>query len=98
MRPVISITVFILVSLLLTGCLYGQFTLPYDTDLDRTVLGAKVGKASTHSILGMFMWGDAGTAAAAREGGITTINHMDHESFNIILGIYHRETTIVYGD
>ncbi|HAR46383.1 MAG TPA: hypothetical protein DCS05_09515, partial [Nitrospiraceae bacterium] len=43
-------------------------------------------------------WGDAGTAAAARDGNITTVNHMDREAFSILFGLYTKTTTVVYGD
>jgi len=56
----------------------------------------KVGRAATHSVLGLVAWGDAGTSAAAAEGGIAVVTHADYELFNI-LGIYQRYTTVVYG-
>lgn len=83
---------------LLSGCLYMDIKAPYDTDLNRTVMGDKVGEASMYSILWLVAWGDAGTAAAAKAGGMTTINHMDRKSFNLIFGLYTRNTTVVYGD
>jgi hypothetical protein len=43
-------------------------------------------------------WGDAGTAKAAENGGLTTINHMDMQIFSILFGLYTRQKTIVYGD
>jgi len=36
--------------------------------------------------------------AAARDGGITTLKHADQETFAILLGVYARFRTIVYGD
>ncbi len=63
---------------MLTGCLYSNVKAPFDTDLDKTVLGPKEGNASSYSVLWLFSRGDAGTAAAAKNGGIDTINHMDH--------------------
>ena len=51
-----------------------------------------------YSILWLVAWGDASTAAAAMEGSLKTINHMDMEFFNILFGVYTRQTTIVYGD
>lgn len=83
---------------LLTGCLYTHVLTPYDTNLDKTVLGQKTGKASMQSVLGLVAWGDASTAAAAKQGGITTVNHMDKEIFIYVFGIYTESTTIVYGD
>lgn len=85
-------------AVLLTGCLYAHVLTPYDTNLDKTVLGQKQGKASLHSVLWLVAWGDASTAAAAKEGGITTVNHMDKEVLNVFFGIYSETTTIVYGD
>jgi hypothetical protein len=85
-------------AVLLTGCLYAHVLTPYDTNLDKTVLGQKQGKASLHSVLWLVAWGDASTAAAAKEGGITTVNHMDKEVLNVFFGVYTETTTIVYGD
>ena len=84
--------------ILLTGCLYMNIKTPYDTDLNKTVLGSKMGKAHSQSVLWLVAWGDAGTAAAAKEGNITTVNHMDQEVFSILFGLYTKTTTVVYGD
>jgi len=83
---------------LLAGCLYSHVTAPLSTDMNKTSLGKKEGRASAHSVLWLVSWGDAGTAAAAKNGGLTTINHMDVEIRNILFGLYTKETTIVYGD
>jgi TRL-like protein family len=88
----------IVVIFLATGCLYTHVKMPYDTNLDKTVLGQKTGKAKMHSVLWLVAWGDASSAAAAKQGGITTLNHMDREFLNIVFGIYTETTTIVYGD
>lgn len=85
-------------AVLLTGCLYMNIKAPYDTDLSKTVLGQKVGKASSQSVLWLAAWGDAGTAAAAKDGNITTVNHMDQEVFSVLFGLYTKTTTVVYGD
>jgi hypothetical protein len=82
----------------LPGCIFAHFETPLDTDLDATKLGTKEGRASLHSIFWLVAWGDAGTRAAAENGGITTLRHADLEVLNVLLGIYVRETTIVYGD
>ena len=52
----------------------------------------------TTPILWAAAWGDSGTAAAAKNGGITTVNHMDREFFSVFFGMYTETTTIVYGD
>jgi len=82
----------------LPGCIYTHVKVPYDTDLNQTKLGAKQGQASNKLILGLVAWGDASTQAAARNGGITQINHMDEEIFSILGFVYTETTTIVYGD
>jgi len=83
---------------LATGCLYTHVLTPYDTNLDKTVLGQKIGKASMHSVLWLVAWGDASTAAAAKQGNLAVVNHMDHELLSVVFGIYTESTTIVYGD
>ena len=56
----------------------------------------KVGRAEAWGIL-VYATGDASISAAAANGGITRIHHVDHETMNI-LGVYARYTTIVYGE
>jgi len=85
-------------ALALPGCLYVHIKKPLDTDLDQTRLGSKVGTAHWQSLFWAVAWGDAGTQAAARSGGITTINHADVEEFMILYGLYLKRTTIVYGE
>ena len=82
---------------LFSGC-FVNIKIPLDTDLDRTELGSKVGEASSQSVLWLVFWGDAGTQAAAKQGGITIITHADQQLLTILFGVYGRETTIVYGD
>lgn len=86
-----------LVFCLLSGCIYGNVVTPLDTDVAETELGSKVGKASIHSILYLFAWGDAGTEAAARDGDIHVITHLDEEYRIVLFGLYTRNTTIAYG-
>jgi len=96
-------TIVLLIALLgalsCSGCLFTHITTPFDTDLDETVLGPdiKTGEASTTSLLWLVAWGDAGTRAAAENGNITTVNHMDMRFFNVLWGLYTKHTTIVYG-
>jgi hypothetical protein len=80
------------------GCVYANIRVPLDEDLSTTRLGAKTGRASNQQVLGLVAWGDAGTQAAAENGGITTINHADLEILNVLWFVYSKETTIVYGD
>lgn len=96
-KPLSIVLLFISLSVF-SGCAYVNVKVPYDMDFDKTCLGDKVGKASCHSILWLVGWGDAGTAAAAKDGNITVINHMDGEVVSILFGLYCRNTTIVYGN
>ena len=80
-----------------TGC-YINAKVPLDTNLDRTQLGDKVGRSSVTGVFWLFAWGDGGIQAAAIDGELTTIHHADLEIYLILLGLYVRRTTIVYGE
>ena len=58
--------------------------------------GSKVGRSEAWGIL-VFGTGDASISAAATNGGINRIHHVDHETTNIF-GIYAKYVTIVYGE
>jgi len=85
-------------ALLMPSCVYGNFGHPLDTDVNDTTLGSKVGESEMQSVLWLVAWGDSGVAAAARNGGITTIRHLDQRTLYILFGLYYKNTTIVYGD
>ena len=93
-----SLACILFVSLMLSGCLYTNTTTPLDINMDETRLGEKTGEASSHSILWLVAWGDAGTKAAAENGGISQVNHADRRTRIILFGVYARQTTVVYGD
>lgn len=57
----------------------------------------KVGRAHARSFFGLYATGDASIETAARNGGITKIHHVDHET-QVILGVLADYTTIVYGN
>jgi len=80
------------------GCAYMHVQTPLDRNFDNTQLGAKEGRSNAYSVLWLVAWGDAGTQAAARQGDITVIRHADVEVKSVLLGIYSRITTVVYGD
>jgi hypothetical protein len=88
----------VLLSVLLSGCFYTDIRFPMDRDLASTNLGPRRGTSSMHSVAWLFAWGDAGTEAAAREGGITTLTHMDQRYVSVLFGLYTRSDTIVYGE
>jgi hypothetical protein len=77
---------------------YANIVFPLDSDVNETKLGTKVGTASSYSILWLVAWGDSGTAAAARNGKMTTVRHLDQELESVLFGAYTRATTIAYGD
>jgi hypothetical protein len=56
----------------------------------------KSGSATASSILGIYASGDCSIEAAARNGGITRIDHVDHHTWNVV-GFYSEFTTTVYG-
>jgi hypothetical protein len=87
-----------LAMLLLSGCIYTKVQRPYDKNYDKTELGTKVGKSSFKSVFWCASWGNAGTKAAAENGDIKVIRHADAEYFMVLLGLYSRITTVVYGD
>ncbi len=93
-----KLLILLLILASLQGCFYSHVKLPFDTDVAATTLGDKVGRSSTQSVLWLFGWGDGGTEAAAKDGGITTIRHLDMEQTIIFFGAYIKVTTIAYGD
>jgi hypothetical protein len=94
----IGIICLLLAAFLTQGCAYSHVQGPLDTNFDNTVLGSKIGRSHTQSVLWLFAWGNGGSKAAADEGGITTITHADLEYFIVLFGLYTRITTVVYGD
>jgi len=98
MRAFRIMVVIAVAAMLMTGCVYSNIKTPLDTDLDKTEMGTKVGEASIYSVLWLISWGDSSTAAAAKEGGMSTVNHMDRQIYSVLFGLYSRTTTIVYGD
>jgi len=90
--------ILFLTAVFLYGCAYVNTKTPYDTDLNRTEMGSKVGVAEAYSVFWLVAWGDASYAAAARNGNITVMRHADQEIFQVMLGLYTRWRIIVYGD
>ncbi len=82
----------------LPGCLYAKIRVPLDEDVDKTEIGTKEGRATTKTCLWLFSWGDGGTITAAKNGQMTTINHLDEEVFILLFGLYGERTTVAYGD
>jgi hypothetical protein len=79
------------------GWAFSNVTAPLDVDYSKTAVPAKQGTSSAICVLGIVAAGDASTQAAARSGGIATIDHADYSYLNV-LGIFHKTTVIVYGN
>ena len=95
-RMKLFIVIWSIYALASTGCIH--VGAPYDLYIDNTTPGAKEGRASRYTVLWAANWGDSGVAAAAKNGGIKTINHMDQELTVVLFGFYIKQTTVVYGD
>lgn len=87
-----------LVAGLLSGCVYSSVVQPLDRDVQETQIGSKTGRSSLHVVAWLVAWGDAGVDAAAANGDIAVINHLDVERRLVLFGLYSRVTTIAYGD
>ncbi len=103
MRMLPRVLVIAAAAALLTGCiavrtpaiglLYTEVWGPIDAG---GRVGAKEGQACAQSILGLVATGDASIKAAAKAGGITQINSVDHYTRNV-MGIMGEFCTIVRG-
>lgn len=103
MKKVLAILFFSLflgacaaVSTPVNGALWTNVKAPLSVT-DNTTKPTLVGRAEATSILGLVATGDASIAAAARNGGITQIHHVDYESRNFF-GVVSTFTTVVYGN
>jgi hypothetical protein len=94
----ISRVLVLAVLFILNGCLYTKVRVPLDDDVWETKLGSRTGIASTHTVLWLFAWGEAGTKDAAENGDISVVHHMDLGITSYLAGLYTRRDTIVYGD
>lgn len=78
------------------GLVVTDNTLPLQVG-DASAKCTKVGTATSQSYLSMVAVGDCSIEAAAKNGGITKINHADWKVKNI-LGFIGEYTTTVYGE
>ena len=81
-----------------SSCLYLNTKVPLDTNVSETKLGDKQGISSVYSVLWLVSWGDGSTQAAAKNGGISTINLLDSQVYMVLFGLYSRVDTIAYGN
>lgn len=78
------------------GLAFDSFQAPLDLDVQGTSLAGMEGRASTYNVLGLVAFGDAGVKAAAANGGITRVEHIDYR-FVQVLGLFSKFTVIAYG-
>ena len=78
------------------GMFYSNIGAPISTGPRDTAMPQSEGLASSSSVLGLFAWGDASVEAAAAQGNLKTVDHLDYDYFNV-LGIYQVFTTRAYG-
>jgi hypothetical protein len=105
MKKLTSVVAALLLALGSLGCLGAPIVPPLGlvyTDLDAPLslngqVGERRGEASVVAILGLISAGDGSVRAAARNGGISRVERVDYEFFNV-LGIYQRYTTVAYGN
>lgn len=78
------------------GSVYSSLKLPVAAT-GASGTASKVGRAECTSLLSLVATGDASIEAAKRNGGITTVHHVDWEVENI-LGLFGKYTVTVYGE
>lgn len=98
MRRLIRLLFAMLVAASLSGCIYSSATTPLDENVQETRIGSKQGRASVYIVAWLVAWGDAGVEAAARDGDLQVIHHLDIERRVVLFGLFSRITTIAYGD
>jgi len=79
------------------GLIFSDIAAPLDADAERQeVSGLSSGQASSMSILGLVALGDCSITAASANGGLSEVEYMDYEYFNILLA-YQKFTLKAYG-
>lgn len=98
MRRIVKVLVLLGLAVHLSGCIYASATIPLDEDVQETTIGSKQGRASVYIVAWLFAWGDAGVEAAAKNGDLKVIHHLDTERKIVLFGLFSQITTIAYGD
>jgi hypothetical protein len=65
---------------------------------DMNAKADKMGVASAQEFLGIVAVGDGSIDAAMKNGGIKKIHHVDHCVESVLVEVWARTTTIVYGE
>lgn len=101
----LSILLILMVALCLSGCAHGLSpvigglitnTKGPVSGVDNNVECSKQGVAECQGIICVAI-GDASIETAMKNGGITKIHHVDHQTLSV-LGIYANYKTVVYGE
>lgn len=79
----------------MVGSVYTGYTAPVTATSN--AIGSKVGTAKCVSALGLLAIGDGGINAAAKDGGIKKISHVDVKVISV-LGLFTIEKFFVYGE
>lgn len=100
----------LLAGLLLAGCgqialLYSDTIAPYSHQFDQTRVGSRRCVITSHRlrepVSGRSLsaeWTTSRILDEAHKAGLTTISYIDRRTLSILLGIYRRESLIIYGD
>lgn len=81
------------------GVLFSNVSAPIDIDMEKTQVTPqrpKMGEASVINVLGFFAFGDCSIQAAAEDGGLATIEHLDYSHLNILY-LFQKFTIRAYG-
>ncbi len=106
-RPSVRSASLLVATFLLSGCglLYTNQIEPYSGKFDRTPVGTKRCVITSHQIkepvtgASIYVeWTSSFILSEARKAGIKDIYYMDKKTLSVLLGIYKRESLIVYGD
>lgn len=79
------------------GILFSDISSTVSTDMNRTPVSVAEGRARSYSVLGIIAWGDSSLTAAAREGKLKYVTHLDFEYYNILF-CYQRFTLVARGE
>jgi hypothetical protein len=101
----------LLLALLLAGCglprglIYSNTTVPYSSEFSETPVGTKHCVIRSHQIkepvTGRSIYAEWSADLILREAqkaGVKEIYYMDKRTLSILVGIYKRESLLVYGD
>lgn len=100
MKFKIIIVLFIVAVIPACGLVYTNIKTPTPTLAIQTNAEGqdKIGRSSCTSYLWIVGIGDCSVTEAMKNGEIKKVHHVDTEMKSILLGIYEKYTTVVYGE